>query len=150
MPAMLRRRRDVDALRKVRLFSHCSPGELAGIAGIGYEKTFSAGARLIQEGQAGESLFVILDGSVEVSREGQLLEARGSADFVGEIALLSHAARTATVTAATPVRAFVIPGRAFRSLLGRQPELHVKVLEALAERAPGDDGAAGSTPASGP
>jgi CRP/FNR family transcriptional regulator, cyclic AMP receptor protein len=63
---------------------------------------------------------------------------RGPGEFIGEIALLSHSPRTATVTAVTPVRTFVIPGRAFRALLGRQPKLQCKVLETLALRTPED------------
>jgi CRP-like cAMP-binding protein len=63
---------------------------------------------------------------------------RGPREFIGEIALLSHSPRTATVSAVTEVRTFVIPGRAFRTLLGRQPKLQCKVLEALAVRMPED------------
>lgn len=137
---MLGRRRSADLLRPVKLFSHCSGRDLKEIARIGYEKAFSQGALLTREGEPGESLFVILEGSVAIQRGDDMVGMRGPSEFVGEIALVSHSRRTASVTAATPLRAFVIPGRAFRSLLGRQTELQRKVLEALAARVPEDEG----------
>ena len=135
---MLARRRSAALLRDVSLVSHCSGRELRDIVGLGYEKSFSRGAALTREGEPGESLFLILDGSIGVERNGEQLMVRGPREFIGEIALFSHSPRTATVKAVTDVRTFVIPGRAFRALLGRQPKLQCKVLEALAVRMPED------------
>ena len=58
----------------------------------------------------------------------------GPGDFFGEIALISKAPRTATITTTSPVRALVITDRAFRQLLEHSPEIAVGVLTALAER----------------
>ena len=58
----------------------------------------------------------------------------GPGDFFGEIALISKAPRTATITTTSPVRALVITDRAFRHLLDHSPEIAVGVLTALAER----------------
>jgi CRP-like cAMP-binding protein len=135
---VLTRRRSTSLLRHVSLLSHCSKRELRDIAELGYEKSFTQGAALTHEGEPGESLFLILDGSIGVERDGETVMVRGPREFIGEIALLSHSPRTATVTAVTPVRTFVIPGRAFRALLGRQPKLQCKVLETLAVRTPED------------
>ena len=71
-------------------------------------------------------------------RPGGRVGPRRRGVAAGEIALLSHSPRTATVTAVAPVRTFVIPGRAFRALLGRRPKLQCKVLETLALRRPED------------
>jgi CRP-like cAMP-binding protein len=132
----LRRGKPPAALRDIELFSHCSERELRDIARLGYSKSYSQGAQLTREGDPGESLFVITEGTIGIQREGDMVAMRGPSQFIGEIALLSHSTRTATVTALTPVKTFVIPGRAFRALLGRQPELQRKVIEALALRAP--------------
>ncbi len=121
-------------LADVPLFARCSRRELADIAGIAAERSFAADEELIREGEPGASFYVLLAGTVEVSSGGENFGTRSSGDFFGEIALLAHSARTASVTTTSPVRVLVIPDRAFRALIGRQPELQLKVLEALAER----------------
>ncbi|HKP18189.1 MAG TPA: cyclic nucleotide-binding domain-containing protein [Gaiellaceae bacterium] len=122
------------ALARVPLFAHCSKRDLAQIARIADEIDFPAGKTLTKEGSPGREFFVILEGEVDVRQNSRLLRARGSGDFIGEIALLTGKARTATVTTVTPVRAVVIVDRAFRELLRGSPEIQGKVLEAVADR----------------
>jgi CRP-like cAMP-binding protein len=55
-------------------------------------------------------------------------------DFFGEIALIAHSPRTATVTSTTKVELLVITAQSFRTLLDHQPPIAAKVLAALAER----------------
>ena len=75
-----------------------------------------------------------MDGEVEVERDGNSLGKRGAGDFIGEISLLEDIPRTATVTASTPVRLFVLTGQSFRSVVESQPEVENKVLRTLARR----------------
>jgi CRP/FNR family cyclic AMP-dependent transcriptional regulator len=77
---------------------------------------------------------VIVDGKVKVTRKGRRVAMRGSPDFLGEIALLEELPRTATVTAETSVRLFVLTGKDFRYLLDENPSVERKVLRALARR----------------
>jgi CRP-like cAMP-binding protein len=77
---------------------------------------------------------VILDGTTEVSAKGKSLGDRGGGDFVGEIALLEDVKRTATVTAKTPLRVFVLTRQDFRRLIDQNPEVERKVLQTLARR----------------
>jgi CRP-like cAMP-binding protein len=124
----------IELLKGVSLFERCSKKELAEIALIADEINFDAGKVLIREGERGREFFVVLDGKVEVSRDGKNLRSIGPSDFFGEIALVSRVPRTATVTTATPVRALVVTDRDFRHLLENAPEIQRKVLEALADR----------------
>ena len=131
------RDRKAEIIQRAPLFSRCSKKELAQIAAIADEIDLPTGKDFIRQGERGREFFVLLDGEVEVSRDGTPLERRGPGDFFGEIALVSKVPRTATVTSTTPIRALVITDRDFRTLMERQPQIQTKVLEALAERVAG-------------
>ena len=77
---------------------------------------------------------MIIDGEATVTRGDKAVATVTGGDFFGEIALLEHVVRTATVTAATPLRFFVVSNQAFRSVLETDPNIERKVLRALARR----------------
>jgi CRP-like cAMP-binding protein len=131
---VLRKDAKVELMRRVPLFSGCSKRELAQIASVADELTFGEGRTLMQEGKPGREFIVLLDGKVEVRKGGRKLPTRGGESFYGELALLTDAPRSATVTTATPVRALVITDRAFRRLLTSSQSIQSKVLQSLAER----------------
>lgn len=124
----------VDALRRAPLFEGLSKRELTELARVTDELVVPEGTVLCKEGGAGGEFFVILDGTAAVTRAGVRLATRSSGEFVGEIALLTTARRTATVTAATPLRCFVLTSRAFRRVLDENRAVERKVMQALAER----------------
>ena len=130
----LRRNAKVDLLRRVPLFAECSQKELGQIAGIADELYLPEGTKLIEEGKKGREFFVLVDGTVDVRRDGRRLAQMGGGDFFGEIALVNDAPRMATVTATTPARVLVIGGQAFQRLLVETTTIRPKVLAALAER----------------
>lgn len=130
----LRKDAKVELIRRVPLFARCSNKQLAQVASLADEIDLPPGKRVITEGDRGREFFVLLEGSVDVTRGDQKLATLSAGDFVGEIALVSDIPRTATVTTTSPVRALVVTDRAFRSLLERSAEIQLKVLEALAER----------------
>jgi CRP-like cAMP-binding protein len=131
---VLRKDAKVELMRQVPLFSGCSKRELAQIASVADELSFGEGRTLMQEGKPGREFIVLLDGKVEVRKGGRKLPMRGGESFYGELALLTDAPRSATVTTATPVRALVITDRAFRRVLTSSPSIQSKVLQSLAER----------------
>jgi len=123
-----------DALAACPFFEGLSRNELLEIAKVTEDLEVEAGKALTREGQSGSEFFVIVDGDVSVTKEGQEIRTLGPGDFFGEIALLEDTPRTATVTAKTPLRFFVLTRQAFRSMLAHQPELEEKVVAALGER----------------
>ena len=124
----------IAAMARVPLFARCSKKELASIASLADEVDLPAGKVLASEGDRGREFFVVLDGSADVRHDGQELASLSAGDFFGEIALVTDKARTATVTATSPMRALVITDRAFRELLRTSPEIQGKVLAAVADR----------------
>jgi len=131
---MVRKDAKVKMLATVPLFSACSRKELEKIEKIADELDLPEGKVLCKEGESGREFFVLLGGEAIVRRRGRKVNTLGEGDFFGEIALISKLPRTATVTAATPLRALVVTGRDFVNLLERQPAIQLKVLRALADR----------------
>jgi CRP/FNR family transcriptional regulator, cyclic AMP receptor protein len=123
-----------DALARCPFFAGLSRGDLLQLAKVSEDMEVDEGKVLTREGQSGSEFFVIVDGEVSVTKNGQEIRTLGPGDFFGEIALLEDTPRTATVVAKAPLRFFVLTRRSFRSLLAHQPELEQKVLAALEER----------------
>jgi CRP/FNR family cyclic AMP-dependent transcriptional regulator len=123
-----------EALGRCPFFQGLSRNELIALAKLTEDLEVDEGKVLTREGETGSEFFVIIDGEVGVMKDGQEIRTMGPGDFFGEIALLEDTPRTATVTAKTPLRFFVLTRQAFRSMLAHQPELERKVLSALEER----------------
>lgn len=124
----------VEALKRAPLFDGLSKKELGELARMTEDLQVEAGTVLCREGSLGHEFFVVVDGSAEVTRGGKKVALRGGGEFFGEIALLTEAKRTATVTATTPVRCFILTRRDFRRVLDENPIVERKVMRALAER----------------
>jgi CRP/FNR family cyclic AMP-dependent transcriptional regulator len=124
----------VEALKRAPLFEGLSKKELAQLARVSEDLEVRAGDVLCKEGDTGQEFFVIVEGETEVTVKGKKVVDRGGGDFVGEIALLEDTSRTATVTAKTPLRVFVLTGQDFRSLVRHNPKVEQKVMQALARR----------------
>ena len=124
----------VEALKRAPLFEGLSRKELVQLARVTEDVEVPPGKVLCKEGQLGREFFVIVDGEVEVTRDGKRVATRTGGEFVGEIALLEDIPRTATVTAKTPLRFFVLTRKDFRYLVNENRNVERKVLRALARR----------------
>jgi CRP/FNR family transcriptional regulator, cyclic AMP receptor protein len=124
----------VQALKGVPLFEDLSRKELVQLERVCEDLEVEPGKVLCRQGQTGHEFFVIVDGKLQVTRTGRRVATLGSGDFVGEIALLTELPRTATVTAETAVRLFVLTRREFHAVLDQNPRVERKVLRALARR----------------
>ena len=130
----LARNAKIELLKKVPLFAGCSKAELRELALVSDELDLSEGRTLVREGQRGREFFVIVDGTVRVSRKGRKLSALGRGEWFGEIALLTDMPRTATVTATSSLRVLVITDRAFRRVVEWMPSIALKVLATVGQR----------------
>jgi CRP/FNR family transcriptional regulator, cyclic AMP receptor protein len=123
-----------ELIRKVPLFARCSKAELKEIAKLADEIDLAEGKEMTREGAPGREFFVLLEGTADVKKNSRKVNALGPGDFFGEIALVSHEPRTATVIASSPIRALVITDRSFRRLLDDAPQVKTRVMEAMAQR----------------
>ncbi len=113
--------------------------EILALLGTGMtERLFRPGETLMAQGDPGDSLMVIAQGEVEVSvvEEGKrhLLKRAHEGEILGEMALLTHEPRTASVTAITPVRALVLPAVRFEELAAEHPRISSLLTLLLASR----------------
>ena len=127
----------VEALRRAPLFAGLSKKELIELARVTEDLQVSAGTVLCKEGGLGREFYVIVEGTAEVTRGGKPVVTRREGEFVGEIALLTTARRTATVTAATPLRCLILMRGDFRRVLDENRSIERKVMVALADRLAG-------------
>ena len=124
----------VSQLEKVPLFSDCSQRELQTISKAVKDVDHPAGTVIAREGEPGVGLFVISDGTADVTIGGKKKATLSRGDFFGEIALLDGGPRTATVTANTDVKLLGLTEWVFRGLMQEHPTIALKTLQQMAGR----------------
>jgi len=121
-------------LANVPLFSDCSQRDLQTVARVVREIRHRAGTVIAREGEPGVGLFILLEGTAEVSIGGRKKATLGPGEFFGEIALLDGGPRTATVTAKTDVNLLGLTEWVFRGLMSEHPTIALKTLQQMAGR----------------
>ncbi|HET7467423.1 MAG TPA: Npt1/Npt2 family nucleotide transporter [Candidatus Dormibacteraeota bacterium] len=125
-------------LRRVPLFARLSPLDLEHIARLTRERSYRDGEVIGGEGELGEELFVVVEGTVRVvqGREGDEREVarRGAGDVIGEMSVITQAPRVASLVAASPVRTVPLGRREFESVLRERPAVALAVMRVLVER----------------
>ena len=124
----------VDLIRGVPLFSDLDDKTVDRLAGEFIERHIPEGTAIATEGVDGLNFFIVASGEADVSVQGEIVGTLGPGASFGEVALVDKSARSATVTATTPMIAYALPVWSFRPLVEQRPELAWKLLEILAER----------------
>ncbi|GAC1409083.1 MAG: hypothetical protein NVSMB57_01350 [Actinomycetota bacterium] len=130
------------------LFAGSADKDLIAIAGLLDEARCEAGEAVLREGDAGRQAFILIEGVATVTVHGHPVARLGPGEFIGEMALLDLAPRSATVTAVTPLRLLVADPRNFERLAA-YPAIARAISRALARRLRLAEGATSSyrTPA---
>ena len=123
-----------ELLRNVRLFSELDERDLQSLADEFNERRFAAGEKVALEGEGGLMFFVVESGELSVEVHGEPVSTMGPGAAFGEIALIDRRPRTATVIAATDVKAYGLPVFVFRPFVESRPGVAWKMLEAMADR----------------
>ncbi|WP_395152783.1 cyclic nucleotide-binding domain-containing protein [Ilumatobacter sp.] len=121
-------------MQNVPLLAGLDTKELDEVIDISTDITVPAGRVLIKEGSSVQELIIVIDGNLEVTRNGQHVANIGPGGFAGEMALLTHSTHNATVAASEDSRVLHIEGGAFDVLLKRVPIIAVKMLPIVASR----------------
>jgi CRP-like cAMP-binding protein len=124
----------IEALSRVPLFSQLSKHELEFVASRADEVKVKAGQELTRQGTPGDSFYILLDGEADVKVDGQTRPTMKIGNFFGEISMLDRGLASATVTAKTDARLFVMSHAQFRDAIKASDELLVKVMAAMGER----------------
>ena len=122
-----------ESLHRSPLFASVSDRDREGVAATGERVSFQTGEAIVEKGQPGDAMYVLLEGAAEVDVGGRHHRLR-SGDFFGEMALIMSKRRTATVRAVEPVRALRIPADRFREFLLEHPAVGLAMLKGVVER----------------
>ena len=123
-----------EALGHAPLFRELSKHELGELAKATEDLEVEEGKVLTRQGDLGREFFVIVDGEVSVTKDGEEIRRLGPGDFFGEIALLEDDRRTATVTTATRVKAAVMDAADFFEMCAEIPAISTRITDAAMRR----------------
>ena len=122
-------------LRSVPLFERLDDAALRELSVWLNEVMVEDGKHLVDEGDYAYDLFVIVDGTAEVTREGEQLAELGPGDFFGEMGILSEEGRrNATVVAKTPMRLLTLATYDVDRMKKKAPEMLDTLAAAIEER----------------
>ncbi len=125
----------VDDLHHIALFSRMGEDELAKLAALGEPVDAEPGAILIDQGDVGLECFLVLEGEAGIFASGHHVATIGPGAVVGEMALIGHKPRNATVTAQTAMRLLSFNISSFKKLLDEMPAAQTYIYELLETRA---------------
>jgi CRP/FNR family transcriptional regulator, cyclic AMP receptor protein len=129
----------VELLRSVPLFSDLEQDELESFSRVAVPRAFPAATRVFHEGDHSDACYIVRSGSFRVTREHSdgraiTLATLGAGDIFGELAMLDGEVRSASVEALSDGELLALPAGEVRALLGRHPEITVKLIAALVRR----------------
>ena len=124
----------MEALRNTPLFSLATDRELRRVAAQAEKIVAMSGTTLMEEGEAGNRFYVVLEGGVRLSRNGRTIATLGPGRSFGELSLLTTAPRNATATAVDDTELVAFSRRAFGKLIDDGPLFARRLMQAMAAR----------------
>ena len=126
-------------LKEIEIFSGLSPAELAAIATVTKELNYPGDQTVIKQNDVGETVFLVIDGEVEVIKElmggdEMVIAIIGEGDSFGEMALLENEPRSATIRTTKPSRFLIIQQQEFKETAMEYPGIALKICKVLSRR----------------
>jgi len=122
------------ALGSVPLFSALSKRQLRMIAESGREYKYKSEYRLVEKGTTGDRFYLVLDGKVEIRKDGRVLATLSKGQFFGELSLIDEQPWAADVIAVQLTHCLTLSKRVFSTLTRRHPELLQLILKEVVRR----------------
>src|SRR5882672_1194298 len=104
------------ALQGAAFFAGLTPEDIDGILHVGGSVSFEPGQPMVEQGDAGDGMYIVISGTAEVDVGGRFHKLT-TGNFFGEMALFTTGKRMATVKAVETVHALKIPAEGFQSFL---------------------------------
>jgi CRP-like cAMP-binding protein len=123
-----------EGLRRLPLFHDLSETQLAEVERLADEVSVPEGEVLFRQGEVANEFVIIVEGVVEILRDGQHVIDLKDDDFLGEISLVLDRPRTTTAICRTPCRLIVFALREFHTLVDDLEHVRVAILDTLAHR----------------
>jgi CRP/FNR family transcriptional regulator, cyclic AMP receptor protein len=129
-----KQKHDVEWLAGVSFFKGFTREELEEVADLAVEVDAEPGAELMEQGRMGDVCYVIVEGDAGVYMSGEHVATLHEGSMVGEMALIDHRPRNATVVAESPMVLAAFDRHSFNQLLDGMPKAKERVLEILNAR----------------
>jgi CRP/FNR family transcriptional regulator, cyclic AMP receptor protein len=120
-----------EVLGALPLFSGVPKRHVRAIAKVAWRVDHAPGEVIVQAGDRGNSMYLMLEGRARVLGKARVLRP---GDFFGEMALIDGGPRSATIIAASDVRVMMVQRRAFLKVLKQNPQIGLAIMETLAQR----------------
>lgn len=128
-----------ELLKNVELFSVLKKKDLKSLVPSCVNRHFKGGETLVEQGESGRGLYIIVAGKVRIIKEtvgGEKLEVAvlGPGDFFGEMSVLDDAPRSASVMAVEDTECLVLAAWDFKAKMEMNPEIALQVLPVVVKR----------------
>ena len=128
------KRETATALAGVPMFAGLSKRHLHRLAGDSDVLAFESGQTIVNEGDPGETLFVVLSGQGKVVRRKRKVGSVMPGDFFGELSAIDGGPRSASVVAETPMEVLRLFRRTLMALVDDEPQVTMKLLDGIVRR----------------
>ena len=126
-------------LKGIELFKSLSVGELAAIASVVEEIDYPVGEIIIQEGDAGDTLFLMVSGEVSVIKDlGEIneieIDRMKDGEYFGEMALFEDMVRSVSIRTEKPSAFMVLHKQEFKEIVREYPQIALEICKVLSSR----------------
>ncbi len=131
---------EVELIRRFPIFNKIAPAKQKLLCFSSERLTYNAGQEIFHMGDVGDSCYVVIDGTIEISVDRPngasplVISSVAANGIVGEIAIFGSVPRTATATAKTRIEVLRISAELFRSVIRENPDAAIELIRSLAER----------------